>query len=229
MIWTAHRSRNFLIVKERESMVSFTSPWLLTMTAADVDYGSCRDPELQDTIRQQQQSPPPRRSAPASCSIAYLLAIGSTALFYIAVLLLSYGFNIPQTDLALVKMATQDIQKEEEEQAKKRDNHMNIIPNNPFAYPRRPFITRNNKSITIPVLGFPSVALARLSNATTDQPIANAAIQHVIQHLQISYFDVAPEYGDGVAQERLGPAIHQYNRSNILKLCVVRNMNQKLI
>jgi aryl-alcohol dehydrogenase-like predicted oxidoreductase len=129
-------------------------------------------------------------------------------------LLLSYGFNIPQTDLALVKMATQDIQKEEEQQAKKRDNHMNIIPN-PLAYPRRPFITRNDKFITIPVLGFPSVALARLSNATTDQPIANAAVKHVIQDLQVSYFDVAPEYGDGVAQERLGPAIHPYDHSNI--------------
>jgi aryl-alcohol dehydrogenase-like predicted oxidoreductase len=211
------------------------------MTAAVVDYGSCRNPESQDTIRQQ-QSPPPPRSAPAasyfrssssvdqtnnnspppshhhnfraSPSIANLLAIGSTALFYIVMLLLSYGFNIPQTDLALVKMATQDIQKEEEQQANKRDNHMNIIPN-PLAYPRRPFITRNDKFITIPVLGFPSVALARLSNATTDQPIANAAIKHVIQDLQISYFDVAPEYGDGVAQERLGPAIHPYDRDNI--------------
>ena len=113
-------------------------------------------------------------------------------------------------------MATQDIQKEEEEQqAKKRDKTVNIVPN-PHAYPRRPFITRNNnKSITIPVLGFPSVALARLSNATTDQPIANEAIKHVIQDLQISYFDVAPEYGDGVAQERLGPAIHPYDRANI--------------
>ncbi|KAL7448299.1 hypothetical protein ACHAWC_001088 [Mediolabrus comicus] len=178
------------------------------MTAAVVDYGSCRDPELQDTILRQQQSPPDRERRPSSPSIAYLLTISSTALIYIVMLLLS-------VDLALVKMATQDIQKEEEQQAKKRDNKtVNIIPN-PFAYPRRPFITRNDKSITIPVLGFPSVALARLSNATTDQPIANAAIKHVIQDLQISYFDVAPEYGDGVAQERLGPAIHPYDRSNI--------------
>ncbi|KAL7525632.1 hypothetical protein ACHAXR_001089, partial [Thalassiosira sp. AJA248-18] len=81
------------------------------------------------------------------------------------------------------------------------------IPN-PHAYPRRPFITKNGRNITLPVLGFPSVALAQYH--PEDQSIANEAVRHAVEDLQISYFDVAPEYGDGVAQERLGPALAPY-------------------
>mmetsp|Transcript_19059 Transcript_19059/g.41274 ORF Transcript_19059/g.41274 Transcript_19059/m.41274 type:complete len:461 (-) Transcript_19059:642-2024(-) len=79
----------------------------------------------------------------------------------------------------------------------------------PNAYPRRPFITKNRQNITLPVLGFPSFALAQYPNPE-DQPIANEAVRHAVEDLQISYFDVAPEYGDGVAQERLGPALKPY-------------------
>jgi aryl-alcohol dehydrogenase-like predicted oxidoreductase len=77
------------------------------------------------------------------------------------------------------------------------------------AYPRRPFIIRNNFNVTIPVLGFPSASLARLSNKA-DQSLANEIIRHAVEDLLISYFDVAPEYGDGVAQLRLGPALKPY-------------------
>jgi len=78
-----------------------------------------------------------------------------------------------------------------------------------LAYPRRPFGTRNGRNVTLPVLGFPSVALARLSDPS-DQSLANEAVRHAAVDLGISYFDVAPEYGDGVAQERLGPALEPY-------------------
>lgn len=83
----------------------------------------------------------------------------------------------------------------------------------PNAYPRRPFITRGGRNVTLPVLGFPSVALANFPTED-DQPAANAAVRHAVEELQISYFDVAPEYGDGAAQERLGPALEPY-RSNV--------------
>jgi len=84
----------------------------------------------------------------------------------------------------------------------------------PNAYPRRPFITKDGRNITLPVLGFPSVALAQYPNPA-DQSIANEAVRHAIEDLQISYFDVAPEYGDGVAQERLGPALEPFDRKRI--------------
>lgn len=79
----------------------------------------------------------------------------------------------------------------------------------PPTYPRRPFGTRNGRNVTLPVLGFPSVALARLSDPS-QQNLANKAVRHAVIDLGISYFDVAPEYGDGVAQERLGPALKPY-------------------
>lgn len=82
-------------------------------------------------------------------------------------------------------------------------------PPDPNAYPRRPFITRHGRNVTLPVLGFPSVALAQYADPG-DQRIANEAVRHAVEDLQISYFDVAPEYGDGVAQERLGPALEPY-------------------
>ena len=85
-----------------------------------------------------------------------------------------------------------------------------IIPN-PKAYPRRPFITRDGLNITLPVLGFPSVALAQYTRKE-EQSLANEAVRHAVVDLQISYFDVAPEYGDGVAQERLGPALEPYRQ-----------------
>lgn len=89
-----------------------------------------------------------------------------------------------------------------------------IIPN-PNAYPRRPFITKNGRNITLPVLGFPSVALAQYVR-DEDQHLANEAVRHAVEDLQISYFDVAPEYGDGIAQARLGPALQPYRQNVFL-------------
>ena len=85
-----------------------------------------------------------------------------------------------------------------------------IIVPNPHAYPRRPFILHDGCNVTLPVLGFPGVALAPLSHLPDDQWVANAAVRHAVEDLDMSYFDVAPEYGDGVAQARLGPALKPY-------------------
>ena len=82
-------------------------------------------------------------------------------------------------------------------------------------YPRRPFGTRHGRGVMLPVLGFPSVALARLSDPS-DQSLADEAVRHAVQDLGIRYFDVAPEYGDGVAQERLGPALRPYREGVFL-------------
>jgi aryl-alcohol dehydrogenase-like predicted oxidoreductase len=84
------------------------------------------------------------------------------------------------------------------------------------AYPRRPFITHNGRNVTIPVLGFPGASLALLSNEEIDQTLANEHVRHAVEDLHISYFDVAPEYGDGVAQSRLGPALKPYRRNIFL-------------
>jgi aryl-alcohol dehydrogenase-like predicted oxidoreductase len=48
--------------------------------------------------------------------------------------------------------------------------------------------------------------------ADTEQAAANEAVRHAVEDLGIQYFDVAPEYGNGVAQERLGlgPALQPY-------------------
>ena len=78
-----------------------------------------------------------------------------------------------------------------------------------LVYPMRPFGTRHGRNVTLPVLGFPSVALARLADPS-DQSLANEAVRHAVVDLGIRYFDVAPEYGDGVAQERLGPALQPF-------------------
>lgn len=76
-----------------------------------------------------------------------------------------------------------------------------------YAYPRRLFIAREN--ITLPVLGFPGASLAQLSK-NSDQPLADEIARHAVEDLSITYFDVAPEYGDGSAQSRLGPALKPY-------------------
>ena len=84
------------------------------------------------------------------------------------------------------------------------------------AYPRRPFITHNHRNVTIPIIGFPGASLALLSNEETDQTLANEHVRHAVEELHISYFDVAPEYGDGTAQSRLGPALKPYRRNVFL-------------
>ena len=180
------------------------------MTAA-IDYGSCRDLESSEdnSIRSHSSSsssssssPPPGYIsiiAPSRHIIGAYISIGSAVVVSIILFLLTSSSS---AQLSLLKMAKE----------KQQQTNNSIMPD-PAAYPRRPFITRSNT--TIPILGFPSVALARLSS-TTDQPLANSAVRHAVEDLQISYFDVAPEYGDGVAQERLGPALKPYRHKVFL-------------
>jgi len=163
------------------------------MTASSVHYGSCQDRESSEDITSRGSSSSSSLSPTTSYDSYYYISIVSAAFVSILLFLLSPPSS--SHHLALLKMAEH-----------------NIIPD-PSAYPRRLFITRTNT--TIPVLGFPSVSLARLSS-TTDQPLANSAVRHAVEDLQIGYFDVAPEYGDGVAQERLGPALQPYRKDIFL-------------
>ncbi|KAL7472834.1 hypothetical protein ACHAXS_013218 [Conticribra weissflogii] len=80
-------------------------------------------------------------------------------------------------------------------------------------YPRRPFLTHHrppDDPITLPILGFPSLSLAIYPDPSSQQPLADRAVRRAVETLSLSYFDVAPEYGDGVAQSRLGPALRPY-------------------
>ena len=119
----------------------------------------------------------------------------SIILLFISVSLFIY--HIRNNPPPLLSSSMYNINPEHQQQQRK------IVPD-PYAYPRRPFITKHGCNITIPVIGFPSVALANYPDPK-DQAIANEAVRHAVEDLQIGYFDVAPEYGDGVAQSRLGP------------------------
>ena len=141
----------------------------------------------------------------------HIIAIGASAIILlIAVILFIFHShnNPPPLASSLIRTisTSQNINNNMDMMTKSQNN--NITPD-PNAYPRRPFITKNGRNTTLPVLGFPSVALAQYPNPE-DQHIANEAVRHAVEDLQISYFDVAPEYGDGVAQERLGPALQPY-------------------
>ena len=82
-----------------------------------------------------------------------------------------------------------------------------VFPASKKGLPKRRFGARRGDD-RVSVVGFPAVALARMG--TSDQAAANEAVRHAVEDLGITYFDVAPEYGDGVAQARLGPALEPF-------------------
>jgi aryl-alcohol dehydrogenase-like predicted oxidoreductase len=179
------------------------------MTAATiVDYGSCCNKSPSSEEEDESFSASSYKHPISRRALAFITPFSVEFVSLLLFCIVSLFLLSSQPRLPLQKMA----------QDKQQQQSDSVIPD-PSAYPRRPFITNHNTTTTattIPILGFPSVALARLSNATTDQPLANEAVRHAIQDLQIGYFDVAPEYGDGVAQERLGPALHPYRHNVFL-------------
>eukprot|EP00581_Thalassiosira_minuscula_P008000 CAMPEP_0183711708 /NCGR_PEP_ID=MMETSP0737-20130205/7143_1 /TAXON_ID=385413 /ORGANISM="Thalassiosira miniscula, Strain CCMP1093" /LENGTH=430 /DNA_ID=CAMNT_0025940275 /DNA_START=64 /DNA_END=1356 /DNA_ORIENTATION=+ len=169
------------------------------------NYGSCDD--------QQEQTRPGTRISIADVEGEKprpVLIFASTVAILVAILL--YITHIHHNPLPLGNAELLNIPLFKSSMATATSKDTSIIPD-PNAYPRRPFITKNGRNITLPVLGFPSVALANYPNPE-DQQLANEVVRHAVEDLQISYFDVAPEYGDGVAQERLGPALEPY-RNNV--------------
>lgn len=135
----------------------------------------------------------PTEVVPKDCSSALLVSLLYSALLVLII-------TVPRDRTSTAPQQLTSI----------RSAMITMITKDPAStYPRRPFGTRNGRNVTLPVLGFPSVALARLSDPS-DQSAANEAVRHAAVDLGIAYFDVAPEYGDGVAQERLGPALEPY-------------------
>jgi len=134
---------------------------VITMTAI-VDYGSCQDRESPEDSERIGSS-----SSSSSSPIPFIISTGFLVVVSIILILLSPSSSSSSSShqLPLLTMMAEE----------KQQTDNNIIPD-PSAYPRRLFITRTNTSI--PILGFPSVSLARLSNAITDQPLANTAVRH---------------------------------------------------
>ena len=66
--------------------------------------------------------------------------------------------------------------------------------------------------IELPVLGFPGITLCSERNA---DPATAKAYVHEAVKAGFTYIDVAPEYGDGVAQARLGPALQGLDRAEL--------------
>ena len=58
--------------------------------------------------------------------------------------------------------------------------------------------------VELPVVGFPGISLC--GEKFADPAEASKAVASAVER-GAYYFDVAPEYGDGLAQDRLGPAL----------------------
>ncbi len=66
--------------------------------------------------------------------------------------------------------------------------------------PKRPY----NKDVSLSVIGFGGIVVMGLEQQDADRTVADAVGRG------INYFDVAPSYGDGEAEEKLGPALAPY-------------------
>lgn len=89
--------------------------------------------------------------------------------------------------------------------------------------PKRPLFASSSQSsvgvpvsVQLPVLGFPGITLCSDANA---DPVTAKKYVHRAINSGFSYIDVAPEYGDGLAQSRLGPALQGLDRSRIFLAC----------
>jgi predicted aldo/keto reductase-like oxidoreductase len=72
--------------------------------------------------------------------------------------------------------------------------------------PKRPY----NKDVSLSVIGFGGVVVMGLDQKEADETVADAVARGV------NYFDVAPSYGDGEAEEKLGPALAPYRKQVFL-------------
>ena len=74
--------------------------------------------------------------------------------------------------------------------------------------PRR----RYNKDVDLSTVGFGAIILMGMEQREANQVVAEAVDG------SINYFDVAPSYGGGEAEEKLGPALEPY-RKNVFLAC----------
>jgi aryl-alcohol dehydrogenase-like predicted oxidoreductase len=74
--------------------------------------------------------------------------------------------------------------------------------------PRR----RYNDDVDLSIVGFGAIILMGMDQRESDRVVAQAI------DLGVNYFDVAPSYGDGEAEERLGPALKPH-RGGVFLAC----------
>ncbi len=73
---------------------------------------------------------------------------------------------------------------------------------------KRPY----NKAVNLSVIGFGGIVIMGMEQAEADHTVADAVSRG------INYFDVAPSYGNGEAEEKLGPALAPH-RKNVFLAC----------
>jgi predicted aldo/keto reductase-like oxidoreductase len=69
-----------------------------------------------------------------------------------------------------------------------------------------------NKDVSLSTIGFGGIVVVGM-----DQPGANRIVAEAVER-GINYFDVAPSYGSGEAEEKLGPALEPH-RKNVFLAC----------
>jgi hypothetical protein len=75
--------------------------------------------------------------------------------------------------------------------------------------PAIPTRTIRRLGVELPVVGFPGIALCH--DKFSDPKEASKVVASAVKR-GATYFDVAPEYGDGLAQARLGPALAPHRK-----------------
>lgn len=64
--------------------------------------------------------------------------------------------------------------------------------------------------IALSIIGFGGIVVVG-----QEQPVANKTVANAVE-VGINYFDVAPSYGRGEAEEKLGPALEPFRKSAFL-------------
>ena len=73
---------------------------------------------------------------------------------------------------------------------------------------KRPY----NKEVSLSMIGFGGIVVMGMEQKEADRTVAEAVARG------INYFDVAPSYGNGEAEEKLGPALAPH-RKNVFLAC----------
>src|SRR5277367_892437 len=91
-------------------------------------------------------------------------------------------------------------------------NSMSAIAARNIAVPRRPY----KPGIDLSIVGFGGVLLCSAKQVSrTEQAECNRMVSAAVER-GINYFDVAPFYGNGEAEEKMGPALESFRKDVFL-------------